>query len=583
MINLHLQVVRDIRDSWQLTILSDDLAELEFKLKRYGDEYGMVWLPELDDFLLASLAKGHTIDLPPQFPGGAFPRFLSGLWSSIFAADGTLLDRPCIESIRAIRQISRFQKKVFEVCSDKHIETAVQQFKATDSGLPLSLNLPDVATVSAVLHGRDLFRLAYSELEGSHGPGATAERLDSVARWDFPSVSRSIAARLYPWDLFPERYDEDFTVPIVDAVGRLESVPKTFIKPRLISIEPAASIFVQKGLLAHLDKWMCTVPQINMRDQSRNRDLARRGSQDGSLATIDLSEASDRVSLALVEQVFAHSKSFLSLIADLRTGAVTVDGCVFPLRKFASMGCALTFPVQMLVFRSLVIAAICRAEGDVSPAAIRRWGRSPDIGIFGDDIIIPSAFVQPVYDLFESVGLKINITKSFTSGPFRESCGGDYVSGVPVNPVYLRQRKPRSRRDDSRLASWAAMSHLLNEAMLPGAAEAASKVVQDILGPAPSGSGALSVSHPWRSRVRYNKALQRHESYALVPRASRKAVEASDSARLRFALNRVRGSGSLRSLVLQDKQQVDAYDPLGLTHHGRPTRAIITRRWVGQH
>lgn len=578
MYKLHHRLFLDIRDTWQLAISSDDLEEFRFKADRFGDEYVAIWLPELDDFLLASLAAGNTVTCPPMFPGEPYPRFLSGLWKNIFDPSGILLDDPCVESIRAIRQLTRFQKKVFEVCEDKYVELAVKQFIKTDSELPISIACSQLSRVNAVLHGSELFKSVSDSYNFSHGPGATAEKLDSVERWDFPTISRSLASRFMPWDFFPERYDEDFTCEIVDPIGRLESVPKTFDKPRLISIEPASSIYAQKGLLARLAEWMNRTPQLNMSDQTRNKLMARRGSIDGSLTTIDLSEASDRVSMALVEAVFKHSPSFLSLISDMRTGAVNTREGLVVLNKFASMGCALTFPIQMIVFRSIVIKAIVCAENDLSSRNIRSWGRSPDIGIFGDDIIIPSAFAEPVYNALRSYGLAINEKKSFTTGPFRESCGGDYVFGQPVNPVYLRQRSPSNWRDADRIASWAAMSHLLSEAQLPGAALYVSNVLQNLVGPMPSGMGLISVSDPWPSIERTNDELQRREVKGVALRFSRRKTMANEVSQLRFALNRVRGSDKVTFVL--DKNNTDAFDPLGLTHHGRPTRAFITRRWA---
>jgi hypothetical protein len=60
------------------------------------------------------------------------------------------------------------------------------------------------------------------------------------------------------------------------------------------------------------------------------------------------------------------------------------------------------------------------------------------VSLYGDDIIVPTATAVSVVGGLESFGLKVNIRKSFWTGEFRESCGGDYFRGLDVTPVYLR-------------------------------------------------------------------------------------------------------------------------------------------------
>jgi len=140
------------------------------------------------------------------------------------------------------------------------------------------------------------------------------------------------------------------------------------------------------------------------------------------------------------------------------------DGTVFHLRKYASMGSALTFPVEALCFLMICIAAICDER-----KVFNRLGRPKsreafenarkDVLVFGDDLIVPSDCIIKVREYLTAFGLKVNEQKTFHQGGFRESCGMDYMDGVLVTPVYLRQGPPQSHRDASKFVSWVHMAN----------------------------------------------------------------------------------------------------------------------------
>jgi hypothetical protein len=103
--------------------------------------------------------------------------------------------------------------------------------------------------------------------------------------------------------------------------------------------------------------------------------------------------------------------------------------------KFSSMGNGATFCIETLLF-----AAACYAVG------------SKEFSVYGDDVIIETELFEAYKALTGFLGFTINEEKSFTSGPFRESCGGDYYDGIDVTPVYIRQLDGRK----------AVMCHLVN-------------------------------------------------------------------------------------------------------------------------
>jgi hypothetical protein len=103
------------------------------------------------------------------------------------------------------------------------------------------------------------------------------------------------------------------------------------------------------------------------------------------------------------------------------------------LNKFASMGSALTFPVQSIVFAIIAIGVGSYLHPRRDLASIAQ-----EVRVFGDDIIVPVDWVALLRSILERVGLKINESKTFSEGNFRESCGMDAFMGHDVTPAYLR-------------------------------------------------------------------------------------------------------------------------------------------------
>lgn len=185
------------------------------------------------------------------------------------------------------------------------------------------------------------------------------------------------------------------------------------------------------------------------------------GSEDGSLATLDLSEASDRVGNWLVEELFEFFPFLSEALQATRSRSVRLpSGEVMQLRKFASMGSALTFPIEAIVFTAIVIEAVLSASS-------RRITRRnimllhDQVRVYGDDIIVPTPYAESVIESLEAFGLKVNRRKSFQNGWFRESCGAEFWKGLDVSIVRSRRAIPQSRRDVQELISLVEMRNQL--------------------------------------------------------------------------------------------------------------------------
>ena len=207
--------------------------------------------------------------------------------------------------------------------------------------------------------------------------------------------------------------------------NKVTTVPKNWKKDRLIAIEPDWNMFFQKGIGKMIRRRLQAFGQLHDNAQSVNSGLARLGSATGLLATLDLSRASDSISLALCEALLPSS--WFKVICDLRSERGVFDGVeLAPYEKISSMGNGFTFELETLLIYVLVCAS-CSKES---------WDR---IFVYGDDIICPTSEVGSVFSTLLDAGFTINPEKSFHTGPFRESCGGHWFEGRDVTPFYIKQ------------------------------------------------------------------------------------------------------------------------------------------------
>jgi len=206
--------------------------------------------------------------------------------------------------------------------------------------------------------------------------------------------------------------------------NNLSFVPKTTKIFRSIAVEPLLNSYLQKGIDEELRDCLRDRCFIDLSDQAMNSEMARLGSSDSddSFVTIDLSSASDSISIELCRRVLPND--WFYLMDRIRSKSYKYKGEVHTYSKFCSMGNGFCFPLQTLLF-----ASMCSAVGA---------GRSGiDYRVYGDDIVIRKSYALALVSLLRRCGFRPNKSKTFISGPFRESCGKDYYSGINVRPVYL--------------------------------------------------------------------------------------------------------------------------------------------------
>ncbi len=479
-------VLRQLSIDLDLSVERDQ-QRIADRCKHEGLSFLTITLPQLSDALERGIEVG-TFTCPSSFSKhGSLPRFMGGFFKRVFYTDGRLLDEPCPYTIAGIRQVCRFFKKLKLGCSPKRNLKAEQHFIEVEGELRMMTSQVErkdnfLDKISGILWSQVFPELSYLDLICHHGPGVTADRYASnqryrITKWNhrseltFPSdlhcySNYGIAARFGGTG---EGIGCNEGVKYLDVKDespvRVVFVPKTQTSPRVIAIEPSHMQYMQQSIKDYVYKVIeghpLTKRSIRFSRQDVNQRLAYKASKDRRLATLDLKDASDRVHLHLVQRIFKTSglleylEDARSLHADLPTGKNIV------LFKYASMGSALCFPVEAMVFYTLIQSAMHIYDGGrPSSRSICRYSKLIDI--YGDDIIVPVEYADFVVRYLESYALKVNVNKSFKASAFRESCGADFFNGVPVNPVYARMvpHDDSRRWDASTIMSWNATADL---------------------------------------------------------------------------------------------------------------------------
>lgn len=212
--------------------------------------------------------------------------------------------------------------------------------------------------------------------------------------------------------------------------NKIITVAKNYKEDRTIAIEPDLNMYIQKGFGSVIRRRLRR-HGIDLNNQETNGDLARFASSTGQLATIDLSMASDTVSLELVR--FLLPSDWCEALEQCRSPfGILPSGEKILYRKFSSMGNGATFELESLIFYGLILGCLHHCGM-----------RSRLVGVYGDDLIVPSAMAPLLIRVLEFAGFKPNVKKTHISGPFRESCGKHYFNGQEVTPFYVKKKVVR--------------------------------------------------------------------------------------------------------------------------------------------
>jgi len=566
-----------------------DLKRLLSISKTDGLPFFMITLPEFGKHFDQCLSNHSlSLSRLPHFRAakrrGVIPQLFKGLLQRIFGESGELKDQPCLDSISFVRQLCYAVKRFGMRCPDSATWRQIDEFYKVEGEIepPSSYwtgeqssadslghrDLHDVLDVSLPLFRpfgggseapldrlsgaffcvQSVADLVASELGWfdpaesrlKHGPGAVSDRRPGMTKY-LPGWWPDVLESQFP--LCDYGYHNHLAAaagslihtdtPVFAGASKLIAVPKTLKAPRLIAAEPTANQWCQQAILNFMYKKVSHTSlrrSVNFRSQIPNQVAALRASIDGSSATIDLKSASDRISCGLVERMFRRNHSLLDALRATRTQFILNEldrkhPRLHRLRKFSTMGSAVTFPIQSYIFACIAIGCFLFESGlSPTPQNIRRAGRM--VRVFGDDMIVPTTSWQLTQETLEALGLRVNILKTFGVGKFRESCGCDAYSGVDVTPIGVLST-PDVSRPGSVMSSVDSHNNFLSKGYF-ATADYIKSTVQGLrrltIPSVPIDSGAFGwhSTDPWaenRLRKRFNSLLQRVEVFVHVPLA----------------------------------------------------------------
>jgi len=589
--------------SWCHTSATLDYKKLESRVEYEGLSFLTITLPSFGKDFERSLEVGfvESNSFSSFKKKNGLPLFLGGFLSQIFdISSGVLLTEPCKDSILAIRQLTLLFSKILLPCSNAREIGAFQSYVKCEEDLEEWESRHDFDAsafnrVSRLLFG-DVFskvdQLVYNnELIPRHGPGSTADRISGNQKYDLFSWTQRLES-LFPFGEYAipnwrynYRYDDvKILEPGEEIPVKVISVPKTLRTPRIIAMEPAHVQYMQQAvslaLTEHLEsETVAGNSRINLAHyflgfshQEPNRHLAARGSIRGDLATLDLSEASDRVHIQHVEALFHGFPSLWEAIQVTRSSKAEIPALglsLWSLRKYASMGSALCFPIEAMVFLAAIFLGI---EEKLKRPLDRKSiiDLRGKVRVYGDDLIVPVDCVPAILDVLARLGFKVNVNKSFWNGKFRESCGGDYYDGTDVTPVRFRRRFPRDRGDVSEVISLVAFRNHLYERGLWQTTSWLDKKIGKVLPhfpivePTSPGLGRRSFLPYQAEKIDVDTQAPRVRAFVSIPR---------------IPANSASGEGSLLKCLLPSRT-LPFEDIRHLERSGRPSVVDIKLRWI---
>jgi len=521
----------------------------------------------------------------PYKTGVVIPRLFKGLLLSVFNSNGVLRDDPDGHSILFLRQLYYAAKRFGMECPDSSTWKTVDEFFSIDrecrsptskwfgddtsfepisavhlcdsggsqlprSGISITTEDPSPSDLSASKYvaqwAADIVASGFggfipSEWRAKHGPGAVSDLTRDRSKYLFPEWTEILESSFPYADTAFSSYDhwvdslsdDDRLSESEVQSAKLIAVPKTLSSPRLIASEPTANQWCQQMLLAFLVssvKKSVISNSIDFTSQKKNADLALKASHSESHATIDLSSASDRISCWLVERIFRRNPNLLRSFRSVRTRYIRNEidkksPALYELKKFSTMGSALTFPVQTIIFAILSASCVHYTRGRrLTKKALVDSFR--EVQVFGDDIIVPTDCWSLVQATLEDLGLKVNPNKTFGTGKFRESCGCDAYDGNDVTKVAVISM-PDVSRPGSIMSAVDTHNNFLIKGYFATAAYIKSTVIRNQRYMIPDiaiGSGAFGWYYdpkesPIRLKRRWNSFLHRVE--VLVHRIER--------------------------------------------------------------
>lgn len=585
-LDLYAKLFEDLQQRYpgESKSLARDLETLRSRVTSEGLSFVTRILPKLGKAFDASLDTGR-LEVPREFKRShgnrAIPAFLQAMLSLCYGPDGQL-GMPDSDVIRDVRQVCYLVYKLEIPFTKSQEDAVIQRFLDTEE----EISSAEITLEEPVLLGAQrALRIVFEgfdprDITPRHGPGAVATGEKLEQKWCFKRLYDPIHQSYPYYDYFvvggatelSDRIEWYRGLQRQDVgVAKVVLVPKDSRGPRLISCEPLEYQWIQQGLnqalTRRLESHWLTRGHVNFKDQSVNRQLAVESSTHHYYATLDLKDASDRVSVKLVEKLF--SKELIRYLMAVRSHATLLpDGRVVPLSKYAPMGSAVCFSVEAACFWAICVAAVRTELGVTLSEAAQH------VYVYGDDLIVPVSAYDAVVRALEACLLRVNGDKSFRRGDFRESCGMDAYYGADVTPTRLSTLWSLEPSDGGCLASYTAYANDFMRKGYTNVAEFLFGSLREVHGVIPRGTHRAG--YPCRVVVSYEDALAQNLELG-VPFRYNPALQ-----RVEFRVRALRPKHSVSELdgwprLLRQLVGAGGERPEEVAH---PRSARIQRRWM---
>lgn len=418
------------------------------------------WYRSVNQFIVTG--DGELLDRVPQFRD-------SVEWSELrsIVGDGVTTSR-AVNFLRAIRQalglFSRLTVSLEAIDDRADFQSALEdQFIERVCANPETDMAGLRSVFTALLWDLRLDALAsYDEFPlPQDGPGAVAEHFAVDEKGAVILLDDGLRELVSP-GYFRYPFSEPSTTTVASGSDHSEVyfVPKDFRGPRVIAAEPLLRQNIKGGAERLIRRYIGRHPilreVIHLTDQGCSQRCLR--SHGCSIATIDLSDASDTVRIAHARLMPSHVCDWLMALRTPRA-QLPSGRCVTTTTLF-TMGDKLCFPVESVVFASVALIGGWLAEGrDLRRVTFgglldlvrRNRGK---VLVYGDDIIVPSEWFVPTMETLRRCGFKPNDAKCCHNTLFREACGMDCWNGEDISILRPRRLVTSSeQRLDSDIAN----------------------------------------------------------------------------------------------------------------------------------
>jgi len=196
--------------------------------------------------------------------------------------------------------------------------------------------------------------------------------------------------------------------------NRWSTVPKNNLKDRSICLEPLCNMLVQRAVGLGIRACLRDKLGIDL-DTLANHHRSR--ISDPKVATIDLSDCSDTISIWLTEYLLPK-RVLNKVLASRSVMTLGPDDNFYVINKVSSMGNGYTFDLM-----TLILTALTRSF-------------DPTSTVFGDDIICQNQVADDVVDSLKIAGFTVNQEKTLINSDYRESCGAHFIDGEGYITVF---------------------------------------------------------------------------------------------------------------------------------------------------